>query len=567
MDMDPEFARLEKERALRDPIRFFTMHAWTHEPRPEYLRLYGLTRPTLPFLLYEYQEKEVLDLVERIKSGRDLLVEKSRDMGFTWLVLTVFLWFWLQSTGGNDFLLGSYKFDEVDCKGNLKTLFEKLRYNLYLLHPVFLPEGFNNNQHDKIANLINPATQSFIEGEHCTADFSRSGRYRAILLDEFAFWEHQDEEAWTATGDSSLCRVVVSTPGGFGRYFSKLRFSGAIDVLSFHWTLHPLKNIGLYKDTDGKPRSIWYDEQCERRKDNIKAIAQELDIDHLMAGSPYFDNLDMQRRLRAAKEWEAAREGANTKVRPYRFKFEKSGYGANVKIKLLPYQHGEVVVAEPPALIKSWLNRYLITTDVAEGLEKGDFSYFVVFDRVLGRDVAWYHGHCDTDVLAFLLAHFGRWYDNAYIAPEKNNHGHAVIATLKEIYPFIMRQYEYDLVVETPVSPDKLGWVTNQVTRSPMLSNLRKAVREGTDGVYDPGFFNECLTFVYNKNGKPEAEEGNYDDRVMAQAIKFRLHEWLPAPVRKKARETVGRYDDYGMVGKRSWQRGVAPRPKGADGV
>jgi len=552
---------MEKQRALRDVRRFFRYHAWTHEPRPEYLRLYGLTRPTLPFLLYAFQEKEALDLVDRIRNGRDLLVEKSRDMGFTWLVLTVFLWFWLQPAGGNDFLLGSYKFDEVDVKGNLKTLFEKLRYNLYLLHPVFLPEGFNTNVHDKIANLVNPETQSFIEGEHCTADFSRSGRYRAIMLDEFAFWEHQDEEAWTATGDSSLCRICVSTPGGFGRYFSKLRFSGAIDVLSFHWSLHPMKNIGLYKDGEGKPRSIWYDEQCERRKDNPKAIAQELDIDHLMAGSPYFDNREVARRLLLAEDWEKRRADRSG----YRFSFEVTGKGGAEKVRLFNYEFGDICVVEPPAVIKAWLHRYCISCDVAEGLEKGDFSYFVVYDRVLGRDVAWYRGHCDTDVLAYLLAHFGRWYDSCFIAPEKNNHGYAVISELKKRYGFIMRQYDYDRVVEEPVSPDKLGWLTTNVTRSPMLSEFRKALREGTDGALEPGVFRECLTFVYNKNGKPEAEEGNFDDRVMGQAIKLRLHEWLPAPVRKKAKERVGMTDDYGEVGTRSRKR--MARPAGADGV
>ena len=39
------------------------------------------------------------------------------------------------------------------------------------------------------------------------------------------------------------------------------------------------------------------------------------------------------------------------------------------------------------------------------------------------------------------------------------------------------------------------------------------------------------MTFVYDKNGKAQAEEGkNYDDRVMAQAIKFQLHIWLASP-------------------------------------
>src|SRR3990167_11138734 len=49
---------------------------------------------TIPFITYDYEDKLILDVVDSIKNQKDLLIEKSRDMGVTWCVLLVFTWFW-----------------------------------------------------------------------------------------------------------------------------------------------------------------------------------------------------------------------------------------------------------------------------------------------------------------------------------------------------------------------------------------------------------------------------------------------------------------------------------------
>ena len=54
------------------------------------------------------------------------------------------------------------------------------------------------------------------------------------------------DEAWTATGDSTPCRVVVSTPKGTGNKFWQLRFKSNIDRFTAHWTVHPEKAKGAY---------------------------------------------------------------------------------------------------------------------------------------------------------------------------------------------------------------------------------------------------------------------------------------------------------------------------------
>jgi hypothetical protein len=517
MTTDPEYAAAEKALSLKNILHFFEFHAWTHEPRPAIREAYGITNPTIPFLLFPYQKDYVLEIKQLIEAGQDALTEKSRDEGVSWMLCTILVWFWLQPIGGNYFLVGSRKFEYVDKKGAQDTLFEKLRYNIYNLHPSMIPQGFSD-KYDNVGFISNPETGSFIRGESNNANFATSGRYKAIFLDEFSKWEETDAEAWTSTGDSSPCRLPVSTPWGLGRKFADLRFSGAIKVFTLHWSTHPIKSVGLYTDENGKKRAPWYDAECLRRSDDPRTnIGQELDIDYLSSGTPYFNNEIVSNRYKELN-------GTNPELE--RYVIERAGES----VKLVASDSGNMIIRKRRPdfdLYKEF--RYLIAADVAEGLEKGDNSILYVYDRVEGEDVAWYAGKCDTDILALLMKTLALMYNDAWLAPESNNHGHAVIQKLKSLNVNIMYQTNFQEFVDKDSL--RLGWNTNVQTRPIMCSDLREAMNEGKDGIFDIDAFNEMLTFVYNKNGKPEAAEGKLDDRVMTQAIKFKCHKWLPAPV------------------------------------
>lgn len=530
MDRDPVVAEAEKRLIHLDPVHFFEFHAWTHDPRPDVLRRYGVANPMLPFLLFDFQKEIVLKTIEDIEQGRDALHEKSRDMGVSWLLCTIFLLFWLKPVAGNDFLLGSRKYEFVDRKGSLDTLFEKVRYNLYLLHPTLMPKGFDSKEHDINGFIVNPETGSYLRGEANNANFSTGGRYKAILLDEFAKWDETDENAWTSTIDATRCRIPVSSAWGMGNKFAQLRFSNAINVYRHHWTGHPLKSAGLYEDHLGKPRSPWYDEECIRRADDPEAnIAQELDINYLTSGHPYFDNALMQKRfIELNKETPAAE----------RFELERSGD----TITLVPNGAGRIWILDQPDASSSVRKyRYCIACDVAQGLENHDRDAVYVFDRLTGKDVAWFVGHVDTDVLALLLQHFSIMYFDAYVGPENNNHGHAVVQVLKRFDVPMMTEQDFSEYVDT--DSVKLGWNTNVKTRPVMFATLREALKKGVDGIREAAFFQEAMAFVTNANGKPEASHGNHDDRVTAQAIKMMLHAWLPAPVRVSTGADHGRGD------------------------
>jgi hypothetical protein len=70
---------------------------------------------------------------------------------------------------------------------------------------------------------------------------------------------------------------------------------------------------------------------------------------------------------------------------------------------------------------------------------------------------------------------------------------------------------------------DLLGWDTSGETRMPMLDEFSQALREETVSMPDPDTLSECLTFVLDEAGKPQAEEGCHDDRVIAAAIALQM--------------------------------------------
>ncbi len=176
------------------------------------------------------------------------------------MVLSVILWFWLFEPGFQA-LLGSRKEDLVD-NGTLDSLFGKLRYMLYRLP--FKPEGWSMRSNATYMKLANPVNGNVIKGESANAEFSRQGRYRVIVMDEGGFWENV-QSAWTAAGDASPCRCLITTPPVRVNYTKYLRFSGKIDVKVLNWRLHPKKD------------ETWFEEQKHRR--TAQEIAQELEND------------------------------------------------------------------------------------------------------------------------------------------------------------------------------------------------------------------------------------------------------------------------------------------------
>lgn len=238
---------------------FINNFGWTLDPRPEHD--FGGSGH-LPFITFEYQDRAIEWFIDRVDNGRDGLVEKSRDMGMSWLLFVWLpLWYWL-FRDGTSFLMGSYKEALVDDR-TPDSLFGKLDYALQSLPKWLLPNRFNFDKHRTKLRLTNPVTGNLISGDTMNPMFGRGTRKTAILFDELGFWEYA-KDAWEASGDATSCRIANSTPQGYN-FFAMLKKTG-IGVLTLLWKQHPLKD------------TLWYQFEIMRR--SAEEVAQEIDLSY-----------------------------------------------------------------------------------------------------------------------------------------------------------------------------------------------------------------------------------------------------------------------------------------------
>ena len=114
----PERMSLVKEECRKNILFWINSFVMTYNPR--------LTPAVIPFITYDFQDEFILDLVSHMENEKDKLIDKSRDMGVSWCVLTVFTWYWLFGGEGRDFLCGSRKEEYVDKIVDMKTLLQKI---------------------------------------------------------------------------------------------------------------------------------------------------------------------------------------------------------------------------------------------------------------------------------------------------------------------------------------------------------------------------------------------------------------------------------------------------------
>ena len=236
----------------------------------------------------------------------------------------------------------------------------------------------------------------------------------------------------------------------------------------------------------------------------------------LTSGRPFFDPEAVERHRHHAEMGKPLHIGdVVSKIKDDQIyaTFEKNRYG-NLRIWREPEEDED----------------YLIFSDCAAGVdEQGDFQAAYVLPRHGELEVvaAW-HGLVDRDLFAENLCRLGYLYNRALIAVEvTGGWGASVITSLrKDNYPNLYRKRP---------SGDRrsrkrglvYGWETTQKTRAEMLDALEQALREDDIICNDPQLLEECRTFSYGTGGKPQAQSGCKDDRVMAAAgaVYLYLHE------------------------------------------
>jgi hypothetical protein len=179
---------------------------------------------------------------------------------------------------------------------------------------------------------------------------------------------------------------------------------------------------------------------------------------------------------------------------------------------------------------------YVLFGDPAEGLGKGDYSAGVVMLYDTGEVVATWYGHIDPDQFGRQMVGLGRYYREALLGIEVENHGHtALVAARDSGYDNLYRRVTYD--EQTEQETQKIGWSTNLVTKPIMIGELKAVIRQRQIDIPDERILLELMAYeekeptsdstTHRRLGAPS---GEHDDLVMATAGAFQMRKYS-APV------------------------------------
>lgn len=170
---------------------------------------------------------------------------------------------------------------------------------------------------------------------------------------------------------------------------------------------------------------------------------------------------------------------------------------------------------------------YFIGADVSEGLAMGDASSVSIIDQDYNQVARW-HGKIDPDVFGHLLIELGELYNNAVIAPEKNNMGISTVLTIRNAgYPCLYREAVEDQV--TKQRKERYGWVTTKHSKMAMLNSAIRILRDKVGRVLDIRLVQEMGLVSREENGTVNL---NGRDRVVAYCIAVMAREQANLTIR-----------------------------------
>ncbi len=495
----------------------------------------------VPFVFNKVQAKYYQDLCDKYGievNGltmpiRDIIL-KARREGFSSFVLALFAADDILQENPTESLVISYRDDATET-------FRK-RYRLYILSYFARKRGYTIEQiqkepsiFDAVAKMDLTTDASDIEMRHNRAHFycgtasartgGRGGVLQKLLFSEEAHYPDTEKMTAKEIVDGTLRQVDIesgwvfreTTANGFGNYY-EMTWNLAVQGLSrFRPVFYGWREFYSQEDYD-LIASEFTDKQI--LKQEYPETAEEA---FLVSGSPYFD---VEVISKALKQILPPLEIGD---------IELLGKTPNYMAR----SNGKLKVYEFPDQYSS----YTIGGDVAEGIEGGDWSVLYVINNKTLKCVAKFRDRIRPDALVHTAFALGLWYNQAYIGVEVNKDGLWVNTELFKLgYPNLYYREAMDDITNRVTS--KIGFRTDERTRPYILSELQKMIGKHPNIWTDEDFLKECLTFIRNRVGRPEAMSGKNDDCVFAGAIAYEIRRNAPVSFDKPA-EPVRTNEDY----------------------
>jgi hypothetical protein len=194
--------------------------------------------------------------------------------------------------------------------------------------------------------------------------------------------------------------------------------------------------------------------------------------------------------------------------------------------KFIEHKEGIMQVWQTPKLGE----KYVIGADVAEGIsgDKHDYSSADVIRCSNGQQVCHVNCKLDPDQWGAFLNHLGRYYNDALIGCEANNHGLTTITTLKhKCYPKVYQREKLD-AQGTGRKQKQAGWLTTTKSKFKIIDGLVTIVRDRDTGIVCYETIEEFKNYSILEDGSYGAMPGKHDDRVMSYAIAHEMYMTMP---------------------------------------
>lgn len=513
-----------------------------------------------PFVTWACQDDGIRVALECIEGGRDILFDKSRDMGASWLNVAIAMWYWLWHNDSQIIVTARIE-PEVDKQGDPKTLYWKMDFLLANLPKWMLPAGTTysdyrrpNGAFRSHMHLENPERNCTIEGQASTGHIGRAGRTLFVLFDEMAS-QAQATGGWRSAADTTSCRIGNSTPVGSGTEYTKQWQNGVQtgqpQIIGLYYYDHPQKGrgrewrvdaTGEYTGTVGRGYwwSPWFEREAGRR--DRQDIAQNILADHIISGDLYFDAVDITRMMQARA------------CEPLRCELEDGVFW--------PDERGRWFVWCPLADgVPPQDTNYCAGSDPATGVGAAN-SCAAFYDRETGTLVAEFADpRVRPDVFADILIAAGTTVfagqtGEAFQGWEINGPGASLYQVFLES-SYSSCYYRRPIGKRDHKASREYGWLSSRFTKRTLLQGWGRGIRSGGVDIRSRACLNEALTYVYYEDGsigpghlrdETTGAREAHGDRVIAAAIGWMMVGEAPrfVPEAKRFEEgTFGAIDGH----------------------
>lgn len=498
----------------------------------------------VPFFLNEVQHSFINTLNKAIKDYEEglivnisLLVLKGRQQGFTTLITAIQLARTITRHNFEGLTL-------ADKSSNTEAIFQnKAKFVYNRLPECIKPTEKYNSKRQLLFEKLNSSWAA----DTATKEVGRSRTINFFHGSECAFWKDGISNIQASLGETftkDSIKIYETTANGFNDYRTMWNSGEHINCF-YEWWLTPEYRLNfetknrrtkflndIYRVNDwihqrlrwlleekllDENQLYWYYKKYNGyiEKDLIKQEYPCTPEEAFIAsGKCYFEKeaiIKQIDKVEKIKNFGVIKRG----YFEYDIKFDsKEEKQLVTNIKFVEDATGPIkIYKEPEKFIP-----YVLGGDTSgEGSDKNTGT---VIDNTTDTIVATLEQEKDETTYTLQIYCLGKYYNDALVGLETNYSTYPT-KMLSEVYCYpnmYVREKEDDYTGKLYKS---YGFETNKKTRPLILANFQRIMNNETEKITDIEILREGLVFIKNEKGRPEAQQGCHDDKIMGTAITY----------------------------------------------